>query len=47
LLSSCQRCASSRSSTVCAQDFSVLGSRETEPLWGAGKFIVMAISTFH
>ncbi len=32
---------------MCVQDFSVLGSRQTEPLRGAGKFIVMAISTFH
>jgi len=32
---------------VCVQDFSVLGSCQTEPSRGAGKFIVMAISTFH
>jgi hypothetical protein len=32
---------------VCVQDFSVFGSRQIEQLWGAGKFIVMAISTFH
>jgi hypothetical protein len=31
---------------MCVPDFSVLGSRQTEPLRGAGKFIVMAISTF-
>jgi hypothetical protein len=32
---------------VCAQDFSVLGSRQIEPVRGAGKFIVMAISTLY
>jgi hypothetical protein len=32
---------------VCAQDFSVFGSRQIEPVRGAGKFIVMAISAYH